>query len=95
MLQIPNILTKIFSPDLFSKLINIGKNVWDFIKNRGIKDTEKIDEHSSPQDINQISIALSDIRAYTVQISNPIINKVKDENISILTEEIMSTFIYC
>lgn len=88
MLQIPNILTKIFSPDLFSKLINIGKNVWDFIKNRGIKDTEKIDEHSSPQDINQISIALSDIRAYTVQISNPIINKVKDD-ITSYTEELL------
>lgn len=88
MFKMPDILTRIPAIDLFSDLIYIGKKVWTFIKNTCIKDIEKIDEQSSPQDINQISIALSDIRAYTIQISNPIINKVKDDIIS-YTEELL------
>lgn len=88
MFQITNILPKIFSPDLFSKLVYIGKKVWNFIKNTGINDTEKIDKNSSTQDINQISIALSDIRSYTIQISNSVINKVKDD-VTSYTEELL------
>ena len=88
MFKTPDILTKIPALDLLSDLIYIGKKVWNLIKNTRIKDTEKIDKQSSPQDINQIGIALSDIRAYTIQMSNPIINKVKND-ITSYTEELL------
>lgn len=84
MFQMPSILNILSS----KWIIDLGKKVWNFIKNAGIKDTEKINEKSSPQDINQISIALSDIRAYTIQMSNPVINKVK-EDITSYTEELL------
>lgn len=88
MFKTPDILAKIPSLDLLSDLIYIGKKIWNLIKNTRIKDTEKIDKQSSPQDINQIGIALSDIRTYTIQMSNPIINKVKND-ITSYTEELL------
>lgn len=88
MLQIAKILTKVLSSDLVPQLVNIGKKLWNFITDINIKDAKKIDKQSSPQDINQLSVVLSDIRRHTLQLSEAMIKETKD-SIASYTEELL------
>lgn len=57
-------------------IIKVGKAIWNFIK--GLGKSKKIDEKSTAEDINQISMALLDIRAHTLKESESMIADVKD-----------------
>ena len=68
-------------------IYDIGKKIFNFIKELNIENTPEINQKSSVQDISKMAETLNDIRSNVTQISSPIIQDIKN-SVSFYVEEL-------
>lgn len=68
-------------------IYDIGKKIFNFIKELNIENTPEINQKSSVQDISKMAETLNDIRSNVTQISSPVIQDIKN-SVSFYVEEL-------